>query len=114
MRFWKHYVMIVDFYSWYLFGIFGVLAVISGILNAVFSYMIMFFLSKHGIKVNYWNARLWMLKYLIQYRKLTIEKNGKSGNLFYAWIISISLLLISAVIFIVLVLIFSNSANISK
>jgi hypothetical protein len=98
MRFWKHDVMSADFFSWYLFG--G-LAVISGILNGVFSYMILYYLSKHDIKVNYWNVRLWMLKYLKQYRKLTIEKNGKTGNLFYAWIISISLFLVSAVILIV-------------
>ena len=101
--------MSADFSSWILFG--G-LAVISGVLNGVFSWMIVYYLSKHGVKVNYWNVRLWMLKYLKQYRNLTIEEDGKSGNLFYAWIISISLLLISAVILIVLVLIFSNSANI--
>ena len=90
--------MSADLFSWYLFG--G-LAVISGILNGVFSYMIASYLSKHGIKVNYWNIRLWMLKYLKQYRSLTIEENGKSGNLFYAWIISISLFVVSAVILIV-------------
>jgi hypothetical protein len=89
--------MISDFSSWYLFG--G-LAVISGILNGFFSYMITFYLSKHGIKIAFWNIRLYLLKYLKQYRKLTIEENGKSGNLFYAWIISISLFLVSAVILI--------------
>ena len=90
--------MIADFFIWIIFG--G-LAVISGILNGVFSYMILFYLSKHGIKVNYWNVRLYMLKYLKQYRNLTIEVNGRSGNLFYAWVISISLFLVSAVILIV-------------
>ena len=96
--FYKREVMITDFSIWYLFGS---LAVISGILNGVFSYMITFYLSKHSIKINYWNIRLYMLKYLKQYRNLTIEENGKAGNLFYAWMISISLFLISAVILIV-------------
>jgi hypothetical protein len=90
--------MSADFFSWYLFG--G-LAVISGILNGVFSYMITSYLSKHDIKINYWNIRLYMLKYLKQYRKLTIEINGKAGNLLYARIISISLFVVFAVILIV-------------
>ena len=97
---WKHEVMSADFSSW-VWYLFGPLALISGIVNAVFSYMIMRYLSKHRIKVNYWNVRLWMLKYLIQYRKLTIEENGKTGNLFHAWIISIGLFLVSAIILII-------------
>ena len=98
MSLWRHEVMIVTFFIWYLFG--G-LAVICGIFNGVFSYMITSYLSKHGIEINYWNIRLYMPKYLKQYRKLTIEKNGKTGNLFYAWIISISFFVVSAVILIV-------------
>ena len=96
-EFWKHNVLSADFYSWILFG--G-LAVISGALNGVFSYMITSYLSKHGVKINYWNIRLYVLQYLKQYRNLTIEKNGKTGNLFYAWIISIIIFLVSAVILI--------------
>jgi len=93
--------MSTDFFSWYIFGF---LAAISGIFNGVFSYMITSYLSKHGNKINYWNMRLYMLKYLKQYRKLTIEENGKPGNLFYAWIVTISLFLVSAVFLIVLII----------
>ena len=91
--------MSIDSSSWYIFGL---IAAFSGLINGVFSYRIMHYLSTHGIKVNYWMVRLYMLKYLIQYRKLTIEENGTPGNLFYAWVVSISLFLISAIILIVI------------
>jgi hypothetical protein len=83
---------------------FGYLAAISGILNGVFTYMITHYLSKHGIKINYWNIRLYMIKYLRQYRKVTIEENGKPGNLFFAWLVSIGLFLVSAVILVVFII----------
>ena len=90
--------MSLDFFGWILFG--G-LALVSGIINGVLSYMITFYLSKHGVKVNYWNIRLYMLKYLKQYQKLTSEKNGKTGSLFYAWMISIGVFVVSAVVLII-------------
>ena len=74
----------------------------SGILNGVFSYMIASYLSKHGTKINYWNIRRYMLKYLRQYRQLTIEENGRPGNLYYAWVVTLGLFLVSAVPVIVL------------
>ena len=80
--------------NWYILGS---IAVTSGLLNAVLSYMIMHYLSVNGVKVNYWAARLYMLKYLSQYRKMTSEKQGSPGNLYYAWLITIGLLFISAI-----------------
>ena len=91
--------MSIDSSSLYIFGL---ITAFSGIINGVFSYKIMHYLSTHGIKVNYWMVRLYILKYLIQYRKLTIEQNGTPGNLFSAWIVSISLFLISVIILIVM------------
>jgi len=92
--------MSTNFLSWYIFAF---LAAISAIFNGVFGYMIASYLSKHGNKIDYWwNMRFHMLKYLKQYRKLTIEENGKPGNLFYAWVVAISLFLVSVVSLIVL------------
>jgi len=92
--------MSTDFFPWYIFGF---LAVISVIFNLVFSLMIASYLSKHGNKINYWwDMRFHIVKYLKQYRKLTIEENGKPGNLFYAWVVAISLFLVSVVSLIVL------------
>ena len=83
---------------------FLILAIISSICGGVISLKITSFLSKHGIKINYWLLRFYMLKYLKQYRKLTIEENGKPGNLFYAYIVSWSLALVSYIIWIVLLI----------
>jgi len=81
---------------------FFILAIISVICGIVFSLMITSFLSRHGIKINYVFLRLYLLKYIHQYRKLTVEQNGKPGNLFYAFVFSMILALVFAAIGIVL------------
>ena len=81
---------------------FLILTITSVICSVVFSLMITSYLSKHGIKINYLLLRLFLPKYIHQYRKLTIEENGKPGNLFYAFIVSMNLALVFAVIGIVL------------
>ena len=81
---------------------FLILTITSAICGVVFTLMIMSYLSKHGIKINYWLLRLYLIKYLQQYRKLTIEENGKPGNLFYAFIVSWILTLVFLIIRIVL------------
>ena len=81
---------------------FLILTIISAICGVVFSLIITSYVSKHGIKINYWLLRLYLLKYINQYRKLTIEENGKPGNLFYAVIVSWSLTLVFIIIGIVL------------
>ena len=81
---------------------FFILAIISVICGIVFSLMITSFLSEHGIKINYVFLRLFLLKYIHQYRRLTVEENGKPGNLFYAFIVSMNLALVFTVIGIVL------------
>lgn len=86
------------------FLILAIITVISTICGVVFTLKITSFLSKHGIKINYWLLRFYMLKYLKQYRKLTIEENGKPGNLFYAYIVSWSLAFVFYIIWIVLLI----------
>ena len=80
---------------------FFILAIISAICGTVFSLMITSYLSNHGVKINYWLLRLYIIKYIHQYRKLTIAENGKPGNLFYAFIVSMSLALVFVVLGIV-------------
>ena len=81
-----------------------ILAIISSICGGVISLKVMSFLSGYGIKLNYWLLKFYMLKYLQQYRKLTIEENGKPGSLFYAFIVSWSLTLGFYIILIVLLI----------
>ena len=88
-----------NLYIWYIFG----LAVIFGISSLVFSFMSASHLSRRGTKINYWDVRFNPLKYLKQYRELTIEENGKTGSLYYAWFVTISLFSVSLISFIILV-----------
>ena len=81
---------------------FFVPALVSVIFGIVFMIMIVSFLSKRGIKINYIFLRLYIIKYIHQYRKITMEENGKPGNLFYAFIVSMNLALVLAVIGIIL------------
>ena len=82
--------------------VFFVLAIVSVIFGVVFSIFILSFLSKHGIKINYRLLRLYIIKYVQQYRKLTMEQSGRPGRLFYAYIFSMILALVFAAIGIVL------------
>jgi hypothetical protein len=77
-------------------------ALVSVIFGIVFMIMITSFLSNRGIKINYIFLRLYIIKYVHQYRKITMEENGKPGNLFYAFIVSMNLALVLAVIGIIL------------
>ncbi|MBA7651334.1 hypothetical protein ES703_59153 [subsurface metagenome] len=81
---------------------FFILAIISAICGTVFSLMITSFLSKRGIKINYIFLRLFMFKYIQQYRTFTVEENGKPGNLFYGFLTSMILALVFAVIGVIL------------
>jgi len=80
-----------------LFNLFIGLAMISVIVNVVTSVLITVALDKRKIKINFIFLRLLILKYVKQYRDITLQETGRVGPLFYCWIISINLALISAV-----------------
>jgi hypothetical protein len=87
-----------------LFFIFGI-AVVSGISSLLISFKAASHLSKHGEKIDYWDVRFHGLKYINQYRELTIKETGKTGGLFYAWFFTIGLFAICIVSLIAIVLI---------
>jgi len=62
-----------------------------------FSILIVHEVSKRGVKISFLWLRLYIIKYIHQYKKLTQEKTGKVGPLFYPCIISVNLALILAV-----------------
>ena len=72
-------------------------ALVTIICNIVIGILIVDKLSKHGEKINYFLIRMLMPKYVGQYRDITRQESGKTGGLFYAWIISIKLTLLLAV-----------------
>ena len=88
-------------YIWYIFG----LVVISGISSLLISFKAASHLSKDGTKIDYWDVRFHGLKYIKQYRELTIKENGKTGSLYYAWFATISIFAISMISLIVSVII---------
>jgi hypothetical protein len=53
------------------------------------------YLSRKGVDVSYLFLRVLILKYLGQYRDMTLEENGKIGPLFYSYIIAMNLALLS-------------------
>jgi hypothetical protein len=78
----------------YLFIGFAVVFVIS---NVVTSVLITAALGKRNIKINFLFLRLLILKYVKQYRDITLQETGRVGVLFYCWIVSINLALVSTV-----------------
>jgi hypothetical protein len=57
--------------------------------------MIAGFLRKRGEKVQFLWIKLMMISYADQYRKITRAETGRVGILYYVWIISINLALLS-------------------
>jgi hypothetical protein len=69
--------------------------------NVVISLLVMNAVSKRGLSTNFLLLRLLVFRYLGQYKTATIAENGKTGPLFYLWIISISLMALSAIALII-------------
>ena len=78
------------------------LAILSILCGVVSSIMIAAFVSKRGTKINYLLFRIFIFKYVNQYRKITEEENGKVGPLFYSLIGSFLLALLSVIVAIIL------------
>ena len=78
--------------------IFLILAIISAWWGIMSSIMIVSFLKKRGIKINYFLLRILMLKYIHQYHQITRQETGKTGPWFYSYIIAMLLALVFVVI----------------
>lgn len=73
------------------------LAIVFVGLFVVFSIMIVNEVSKRGIKINFFLLRLYIIKYIHQYRQITKKETGKVGPLYYPCIISVNLAWICAI-----------------
>ena len=71
-----------------------ILAIISALWGVASSIVIALFLSKRGIEINYVFFRLLMLKYIHQYRKITMQESGRPGPWFYSFVVSMNLALV--------------------
>lgn len=78
------------------------LAIVFVICFVIFSILIVAELDKRNVKINFLWIRLFLFKYVNQYKKITREETGKVGGLYYPWVISINLALLSAIVGLIL------------
>lgn len=79
-------------------NIFFMLSLVCIVLWIIFAMMIVHELSKRGVKINFFLLRLLIIKYIQQYKQITLAETGKVGPLFYPCIVSINMTLIFAII----------------
>ena len=75
-----------------LFISIGILSVIVYVVSTLMMYS---YLKDKGEKVSFLWLRLYMISYANRYKKSTKQETGKVGYLFYIWIVSINVALIS-------------------
>jgi hypothetical protein len=78
-----------------------ILAFVSVGLAIVFSMMIVREISKQGVKINFVLLRLYIIKYIDQYRQLTRKETGKVGPLYYPCVGSYVGALVFAIIYLI-------------
>jgi len=64
----------------------------------IFSMMIVHEVSKRGVKINFVLLRLYIIKYIHQYRQITLKETGKIGPLYYPCVGSVILAFILAIL----------------
>lgn len=74
------------------------LALFCLLFNVVITIIIISELQKRKVKINFFLLRLYIPKYIHQYKKITLEETGKVGSLFFWCIGSINLTWILAVV----------------
>ena len=72
--------------------------VFLGVTFVVLAMMMTHEVSKRGVKINFIWIRLYIFKYMHQYKQLTQQETGKVGPLFYPAIAAINLALVLAVV----------------
>jgi len=78
--------------------LFVILFALSIIWFVVSSILIVNALQRRQVKINWFLLRMLLPSYADRYRKLTREETGKTGPLFYHWIISINAALVFAIV----------------
>jgi hypothetical protein len=79
-----------------------ILALVFVGIFVIFSIMIVHELSKRGVNINFILLRLYLIKYIHQYKQLTLKETGKIGPLYYPCIVSVALALVLAIVGLVL------------
>ena len=74
---------------------FALIPATVGIISAV---LIIIFLQRHNIPANIIFWGFYFVRYLRQYKDITLKERGRSGPLFYSYIIFINLALVIALL----------------
>jgi hypothetical protein len=74
-----------------LFHLFLYLAIFCALFSVVITMIIISELQKRKVKINFFLVRLFIPKYVHQYKKITLEETGKVGSLYYWFVVSINL-----------------------
>ena len=77
---------------------------IFSIIFVVVTILIYDYLKKRGEKVSFLFLRIFMISYANKYRKITQKETQKTGNLYWYWISSINLALLSFIVYLIIVL----------
>ena len=56
------------------------------------------FVSERGTKINFFLYRIYIIKYVSQYKQITQEKSGKPGPWFYSFVVSMNLTLVLVIV----------------
>lgn len=56
------------------------------------------FVSERGTKINFFLYRIYIIKYVSQYKQITDAENGQPGPWFYSFLISMNMALVLTVI----------------
>jgi hypothetical protein len=79
----------------------AILAFVSVGLGIVFSMMIVQEVSKRGVKINFVLLRLYIIKYIDQYKKMTLKEAGKVGPLYYPCVGSYVMAVVFAILYLI-------------
>ena len=77
----------------------GLVAVGWGIISMI---VITNFVAERGTKINLFLYRLYVLKYVNQYKQITEAKNGEPGPWFYSFTVSMNFALLCSIIGLIL------------
>jgi len=81
------------------FLVVAVLAVFWGVVDTI---LIAVALDKRGVRVNPFLWRIYVFRYLRQYRTITLNETGKVGPLYHSYVTSMTVALVCAVIGLIL------------
>ena len=78
--------------------VYGIMAGLCGLWNGITSVMICSDLKSRGESVNFFLLRMMAPWYAHKYRAITRKETGRTGPLYYHWIVSINSALVFAVV----------------